>query len=176
MYENRVQKTYAILQVLVKKYQEIIGKPLIGDEMKMHKMMYYIQKTSLALTGEPIINESFEGWIHGPVLPSIRGAFEDFIETPECETQLSDTELYIVENTIYSYGQYTAWNLREQSHQEHAWINSRKGLSTKERGQNKLLLEDIMEDAKGMRLYDYQYDMYLGEFDDIDEETFIHAQ
>ncbi|KIX90329.1 hypothetical protein TP70_08315 [Staphylococcus microti] len=176
MYEKRTQKTYAILQVLVHKYQEITGNTLIGDEMKAHNLMYYIQKTALALTGEPIIAENFEGWVHGPVLPSMRGIFEDFDEDSEYEKQLSETDIYIIENTIYSHGQYAAWALREKSHQEQAWINSRKGLLANERGQNELLLEDILEDAKDMRFYDYQYDMYLDEFDDIDEENFIHVK
>ncbi|EZR37161.1 hypothetical protein W392_00848 [Staphylococcus aureus VET0053R] len=36
-------------------------------------------------------------------------------------------------------------------------------------------MEDIKEDANKIRLYDYSYDMYIDEFEDLDEEEFISA-
>ncbi|PTI82224.1 type II toxin-antitoxin system antitoxin SocA domain-containing protein, partial [Mammaliicoccus vitulinus] len=75
-----LNKTFIIVQNLISKYQEITGNSLVGDETRVHKLMYYIQKTSLTLTGETIIDEEFEGWIHGPVLPSLRGIFDFFVE------------------------------------------------------------------------------------------------
>ncbi|HDK8174624.1 TPA: hypothetical protein PT715_002740, partial [Staphylococcus aureus] len=55
------------------------------------------------------------------------------------------------------------------------WLNSRKGLSANERGYRNLTIEDIKEDANKIRLYDYSYDMYIDEFEDLDEEEFISA-
>ncbi len=46
---------------MIFKYPEIMGNSLVGDEMKVHNLMYYIQKTPLALTGKSIIDEQFEG-------------------------------------------------------------------------------------------------------------------
>lgn len=43
--------------------------------MKVHNLIYYVQETSLALSGKPIIDEQFEGWVHGSVLSSLRGLF-----------------------------------------------------------------------------------------------------
>lgn len=34
-------------------------------------------------------------------------------------------------------------------------------------------IEDIKKDAEKVRVYDHQYDMYLDEFDDFDEEAYI---
>lgn len=59
--EHQPNTTHNIVQNLIFKYQEITGNSLVGDEMKVHKLMYYVQKTSLALTGKPIIDEQFEG-------------------------------------------------------------------------------------------------------------------
>lgn len=174
--EQPSNTTHNIVQNLIFKYQEITGNSLIGDEMKVHKLMYYIQKTSFALTGKPIINEQFEGWIHGPVLPSLRGLFDNFDEDIKSKNAIDETQEYIIENTIYEYGKYAAWALREKSHQETSWINSREGLSSKEPGCKTLLLEDIKQDASKIRLYDYQYDMYLDEFEDINEEEFISVR
>ncbi|WP_349678666.1 type II toxin-antitoxin system antitoxin SocA domain-containing protein [Staphylococcus pseudintermedius] len=43
--------------------------------MKVHNLIYYVQETSLALSGKPIIDEQFEVWVHGSVLLSLRGLF-----------------------------------------------------------------------------------------------------
>ncbi|WP_253955089.1 type II toxin-antitoxin system antitoxin SocA domain-containing protein [Staphylococcus pseudintermedius] len=43
--------------------------------MKVHNLIYYVQETSLAVSGKPIIDEQFEGWVHGSVLSSLRGLF-----------------------------------------------------------------------------------------------------
>lgn len=168
-------KSYVIAQNLISKYQEITGNSIVGDEMKVQKLMYYIQKTSIALTGDTIIDEQFEGWVHGPVLPSLRGLFDYFVEDVTSKNKIDDTEEFIIENAIYQYGKYATWALREKSHKETSWINSRKALGSNERGHKKLLLDDIIEDSKKIRLYDYRYDMYIDEFEDM-EEDFVSVQ
>lgn len=168
-------KSHVIAQNLISKYQEITGNSIVGDEMKVQKLMYYIQKTSIALTGDTIIDEQFEGWVHGPVLPSLRGLFDYFVEDISCKNKIDDTEEFIIENAIYQYGKYATWALREKSHEEISWINSREGLNANERGYKTLTIADITEDAKKVRLYDHKYDMYIDEFEDIDEEEFISA-
>ena len=57
------------------------------------------------------------------------------------------------------------------SHEEISWKNSREGLIDGQIGNVKLKLEDIREDAKKVRPYDYVWDMYYDEFDDM--ETLI---
>lgn len=173
--EWQPNNTYVIAQNLITKYQEITGNSIVGEEMKVHKLMYYIQKTSIALTGNAIIDEQFEGWVHGPVLPSLRGLFDYFVEDNTSRNKVNDTEEFIIENAIYQYGKYATWALREKSHEEISWLNSRKGLSANERGYRNLTIEDIKEDANKIRLYDYSYDMYIDEFEDLDEEEFISA-
>lgn len=56
------------------KYKEISnGKNL--EEMKLHKLLYFVQRESLAITGNPLFAEPFEGWILESVSVS-----NDFIE------------------------------------------------------------------------------------------------
>lgn len=42
------------------------------DEMKLHKLLYFVQRESYVLLGKPMFNEDFEGWIHGPVSKEVR--------------------------------------------------------------------------------------------------------
>lgn len=46
---------------------------LNGDEdyslinLKLQKLMYYIQAWSLGINGKPMMNGKFEAWVHGPM-------------------------------------------------------------------------------------------------------------
>lgn len=169
-----MSSTKDVLHYLVNSYQEITGNSMIGNEIIAQKLMYYAQKTSLALTGKTLFDEEFEGWVHGPVLPSLRGVFDFYQEKPDVDLKLDDTSKYLLDNTIHNYGKYATWKLRDKSHEEKAWIKSREGLDSNERGNRKISIEDMNEDAKLIRVYDHQYDMYVDEFEDINED-FISA-
>lgn len=47
---------------------------------------------------------------------------------------------------------------------------SRINLNNNEIGNREITPEDIIEDAKNIRLYDHVYDMYIDEFEDLNEE------
>jgi gp27 len=59
-----------------------------------------------------------------------------------------------------------SWKLSALTHKETSWLNSRKGLKKEENGNVKIKMEDIREDAKKVRPYDYMWDMYYDEFED----------
>ena len=54
-----------IAQYIYLEYKKISGKVI--DEMKLHKLLYFSQRESLALTSAPMFKEEFEGWKYGPV-------------------------------------------------------------------------------------------------------------
>ena len=150
-----------VAEYIVEKYSEVAGETL--DEMKLHKLLYFTQRESLAITGEPAFEGYFEGWKYGPVSPDVRAAFfNGEIISPVAE--VSDAVKYIVNNVIAEYGALTSWKLSELSHKEISWRNARKGLSPEDIGNRRLSLDDIKEDAKKVRPYDHVWDMYYDEF------------
>ena len=150
-----------VAEYIVEKYSEVAGETL--DEMKLHKLLYFTQRESLAITGEPAFEGYFEGWKYGPVSPDVRAAFfNGKIISPVAE--VSDAIKYIVNNAIAEYGALTSWKLSELSHKEISWRNARKGLSPEDIGDRRLSLDDIKEDAKKVRPYDHVWDMYYDEF------------
>lgn len=165
-----MRKEHKVAQYLIKAYEEITASPFGDSELTLQKLMYFCQKMSLAFTGEPIFEEEFEGWVHGPVLTSVRGYFDIYEPYSLENNNLSETDKYIIDNTIYEYGKFAAWTLRDMSHNEQAWLKSRAGLDDSERGNKLILLSDIIEDAKNVRLYDHQFDMYIDEFEDCEED------
>jgi uncharacterized phage-associated protein len=56
-----------------------------GDEitpMKLQKLVYFAHGWHLGLKSNPLINEHFEAWRHGPVIPSLFREFKYFGNSP----------------------------------------------------------------------------------------------
>lgn len=114
-----MRKELQVANYLVHMYETITDTRFGSNELMLQKLMYFAQKTSLAFTGEPLFEEEFEGWKHGPVLKSLRFYFDEPVK--ESDDQLSETDKYVIDNTIYCYGKYSAWALRKLSHREYSW-------------------------------------------------------
>ena len=52
------------------------------DPMKLQKLIYYAHSWSLAVYGEPLIEEDIEAWSWGPVVRSVYLEFKDFGSKP----------------------------------------------------------------------------------------------
>ena len=46
--------------------------------LKLQRMLYYVQGWHLGLYGSPLFDEPFEAWIHGPVIPEIYRHYQAF--------------------------------------------------------------------------------------------------
>ena len=60
--------------------------------MKLQKLLYFAQGFWLAQTGEVLVDEPLEAWLHGPVFPAVYHAFEPFgsspISAPACHVDV----------------------------------------------------------------------------------------
>lgn len=160
-----MEKIINVAQYVFTEYKKITGE--IIDEMKLHKLLYFAQRESLAITNEALFEGEFEGWKYGPVCKEIRNSItRDGII--DYDSDISDECKYIINNIILEYGSLASWKLSELSHKEKSWKNSRAGLSDGENGNRKIKLEDIREDAKKVRPYDHVWDMYYDEFENAE--------
>ena len=152
-----------VAQYVFDQYKKVTGEVI--DEMKLHKLLYFAQRESLAITNKPLFKGEFEGWKYGPVCKEIRNSItpDGIIDAYE---NISDESKYVINNVILEYGSLASWKLSELSHKESSWKNARIGLKEGENGNRKLKLEDIREDAKKVRPYDHMWDMYYDEFED----------
>ena len=156
---------------VVKSYENHTSCSFGKSELMLQKLMYLIQREGLAIDGQPVIDEDFQGWVHGPVLPELRFFFDEDYEEKDVEEEISLREKYIVANVLDQYSKYAAWTLRDMTHEEQCWRKSRIGLSENERGDVVIPLEDIRIDAANVRLYDSTWGMYIDEFDDAEDST-----
>lgn len=158
-----MEKIINIAEYICNEYQRLSGETI--DELKLQKLLYFAQRESLAINDQPLFQESFEGWVHGPVSTEVRKYFIGTGMAINVEDISIDSKR-IVNNVIEEYGRLASWKLRDLSHEEVSWRNSRIGLNESSRGNRDILLDDIREDAKKVRPFDYTWGMYFDEFDD----------
>ena len=104
----------------------------IGN-LKIQKLCYYAQGIALAILERPLFHDDIEHWTHGPVVPILYRKYQSCgagpIPPPEdLDLKLYDWETQGLLNKVYQlYGQDSAWELRNKTHNEAPWINSRDG-------------------------------------------------
>lgn len=158
-----MERVLDVARYIVDEYGRISGEKI--DELKLQKLLYFAQRESLAITGEPMFAESFEGWRFGPVCREVHASFFDG-ELISDTAAVSDETAYILNNVLLSYGAVASWKLGELSHKEYSWRQARRGLSADENGSVPLTIEDVKKDAEKIRPYDHVWDMYYDEFED----------
>ena len=158
-----MEKIINVAQYIFNEYKRVTEE--IIDEMKLQKLLYFSQRETFAILNQPLFNEIFEGWKYGPVSREVRTVFTEDGINAQTEDIKSESK-YIINNIIQEYGALASWKLSALTHKETSWLNSRKGLKKQENGNVKIKMEDIREDAKKVRPYDYMWDMYYDEFED----------
>lgn len=119
------------------------------SHLKLQKILYYIQALHLAYFDQPIIEDEFQAWLHGPVsrriYDQIKGVsilyteinYDVSTEGPRpsdlLKEQLTEDQLDLVNEVIEEYGQLTSSQLERLTHSEDPWINARKGYGVAER-------------------------------------------
>ncbi|VVN76257.1 hypothetical protein PS718_00760 [Pseudomonas fluorescens] len=97
------------------------------SNLKIQKLVYYAQGFSLALHGKALFPEKLEAWMHGPVVPDLYRKFSQFGSGPIPLPNDFNPDVFTVEqqnllNEVFDvYGQFSAWKLRQLTHEEMPW-------------------------------------------------------
>lgn len=119
-------------------------KPL--SNLKLQKILYYLQARFLVETGEPIFNDNMEKWKYGPVIPSVYHEFKLFgsaaiekvsntlrvvrddsnnvtdIRFEEFNENCIETDdKLIISQTVNSLSDFGAFELVELTHEHSIW-------------------------------------------------------
>ncbi|MBF0507755.1 MAG: SocA family protein [Deltaproteobacteria bacterium] len=118
------------------------------SNLKMQKLVYYAQAWFLALYDEPLFDDRFEAWIHGPVQPELYQRFKKYkggaiAETPDCPVFPDESVYEHLDELIRVYGHLSAYELEWSVHSEDPWKNARKGLQIDESCRNAIDHEDM---------------------------------
>lgn len=99
------------------------------SNLKLQKLVYYSQAWHLALEDEPLFEEDFEAWIHGPVIPALYRSYKKFGATPIIKDyitlNLPDLVVSHLKSIADEYFGIDAYDLERMTHREQPWIIAR---------------------------------------------------
>ena len=99
------------------------------SNLKLQKLLYYMQGFHLAFFDEPFFNESIEAWTYGPVVPVVFQEFKRYKKrsiNPDNyhdDLVLTDDEQQMFDMVYSEYSRYSAVALMNMTHTEGPWKN-----------------------------------------------------
>ncbi|MDO4911408.1 MAG: DUF4065 domain-containing protein [Corynebacterium sp.] len=127
----------------------IIEKQTYVSTMKLHKLIFYSHALSLLENNKSLVDEDFQAWRNGPVLPSLfathRGRF--FVDkTKYADAGPLDAETAaIVDEVLENIGSLNGSQLSKKTHREKPWSDQRIGLLPGQHSQNAITNQAIKE-------------------------------
>ena len=100
------------------------------SNLKLQKLLYYAQGTFLAVTDRPLFYDPIVAWKHGPVVESVyriyspNGANGIVFDEAFDNSAFSKEENELLTQVYDVFGQYSAWKLRDMTHQETPWLTT----------------------------------------------------
>ncbi len=99
------------------------------SHLKLQKLLYYCQGFHLAIFDKPLFKEAIHHWDHGPVVPQVYNIYKSYGSSSlpivsVDETTLNEQAKEIINEVLSVYGQFSAWKLREMTHEESPWANT----------------------------------------------------
>lgn len=97
------------------------------SNLKLQKLLYYMQGFHLAFFDAPFFNESIEAWTYGPVVPVVFREFKRYQNraiNPHnyCgELVLTDEEQQMFDRVYNEYNRFSAVALMQMTHSEGPW-------------------------------------------------------
>lgn len=112
---------------------------------KLQKLLFYVEAWSLVYL-KSIIDEDFEAWVYGPVIPDVYREYKTFSYNPislkytnsnavkEMEKisnmiGLKKNQRRLIDEVLNQYSSLSALQLENLTHSENPWIEARRGCS-----------------------------------------------
>lgn len=112
-----------------------------GDKitlLKLLKLLYYAEGCSLALNRGSLFPEKIVAWEHGPVISEIWHEYNSNPYNLPFESKadydsiksIKPEDQDLLEDVFQTFGQYSAWKLRDMTHHEAPWLEATKNGQT----------------------------------------------
>lgn len=95
--------------------------------MKLQKLLYYVQGTCLALYGQRMFVQNIDKWQYGPVVPDVYHTFKEngnqviHYDDSVDMTSLEQKQIDVIKMVYDYFGQYSAITLMNFTHNESPW-------------------------------------------------------
>jgi len=100
------------------------------SNLKLQKLVYYAQGFHLALFARPLFQNDIEAWTHGPVTPDLYHQHKAHkkqaipLDRTFDTNSLTTDEKELMDEIYEVFGQFTAWKLRDMTHEEAPWLDN----------------------------------------------------
>ncbi len=147
----------------------INSKGLTVSPKKLQKLVYYVEAWHLVHLHSELIDENFEAWVHGPVVPELYQDLKKFgyndiqiindendssderIQEIAKENNLNEDQIELIYSVLNKYGNLSSFELEMLTHSEQPWIEARKGFPPHERCTN-IISKDRMKEFYSAQL------------------------
>jgi uncharacterized phage-associated protein len=121
--------TYQVLDIANKVIASIDGsKGETISNLKLQKLLYYLQGFFIAIYDRKIFDDSIEAWQYGPVVKSVYEHFKTFgasaltlSENQEVISLATPEEEALFNEILEEFGQFSAIKLMNMTHEELPW-------------------------------------------------------
>lgn len=103
----------------------------VVTNLKLQKLLYYVQGYHLAFFGTPLFDEKLEAWMYGPVVPEVYRNFREngrvaIMVDPEVVkmVELGEAAEDMFNQVMNEYGKFSAIRLMEMTHTEKPWLDA----------------------------------------------------
>lgn len=112
------------------------------SNLKLQKLLYYAQGCYLALRDKPLFDDNILAWKHGPVVNEVYQKYKNYGSTgipynANYQGMIDEDTENILKQVYEEFGQYSAWGLRNMTHQETPW---------KDTPQNGIINPDVIKE------------------------------
>ena len=101
------------------------------SNLKLQKLLYYAKGCFLAYFDRPLFNEPIVAWEHGPVVESVYQEYKSnrangIVFDDYFNSEFDNEEESLLEEVYNTFAKYSAWGLRNMTHQETPWISTQQ--------------------------------------------------
>ncbi len=138
---------FALARYVIGRYEATSHE--VPDDMKLHKLLYFIQRECIVRYKKPLFAEQFEAWRYGPVMRQLRES-SDWRDVKDAEElDLSDYS-EAIDFVFAHYAPMKSWSLSSISHGETCW--EKANAKEKDSHPVEILTEDIFADARNIAI------------------------
>lgn len=129
------------------------------SHLKLQKLLYYTQAFHLAYFDEPLIEDEFQAWLHGPVCRALFNRirarsllYTEFVYIPRpgiflpselLPSFICQDQLDLINEVVDGYAKLSAKELEALTHADDPWIDAREGYAPSDHCENVISKESM---------------------------------
>ncbi len=127
------------------------NEPEFLTNLRLQKLMYYVQGWSLAMRNRPAFKGRIEAWAHGPVVKELYARLAQYGDQAILADHFQNLEDLSPEDQEFvaavwdAYKGFSAFALRQMTHGEPPWIKARGAAGPADRCETEITHDDMRE-------------------------------